>query len=120
MAKSDKPEAIMVTAKERGFYGGMIRDENSPPFLFDGPGDMPPWMAEVTGEATVEPEAVDQVDAVTPKGKGGRKAKAAEATQPDPAEPFADAPAPIDAPKGNGVKEALGVDPDWVAKPVAI
>jgi len=126
---------VMVVALERGFYKGMIRDEGSKPFPFDGPGPMPKWMAEVEADAaTAEPFAGKgdhdsdgklggslPGDASTvAKGKGKGRPKA-ETVQPEAAEPFGDAPAPADAgPKGNGMAEALGADPDWVAKPVAI
>lgn len=111
--------AANLIATERGYYGGRIIEPGEP-FTFAGDwsdeAKRPTWakLADEGDAETVEaPSAQPEAPA---KGKRGKKAETVEAPT---AEAFSDAPAPIEAAAGNGVAEALGVEPDWVApKPI--
>lgn len=114
----------LVRATAHGYFGGVVR---SPGDTFEVPDELwfdkdrrPSWAEAVKfggkgdhdGDGTVGGSV--QADAKPAKGKG----KKAETVEAPVAEPFGDAPEPGVA-KGNGVKEALGVEPDWVApKPI--
>lgn len=100
----------LVRAINTGYFGGVVRATGDvfdvPAELWDDPKRRPSW-AEAVGGGEIS--ATDEPQAKPVKGRG-RKA--------DAAEPFGDAPEPVVA-KSNGIKEALGVDPDWVApKPI--
>lgn len=126
----------LVRAINTGYFGGVVRE---PGAQFDVPDDLwadkkrrPRWAEAVKfggkgdhdGDGNVggskpaddDGEAAEESKGRT-KGKGKGKGETVEAPT---AEPFADAPAPGEAkPKGNGVEEALGTEPDWVApKPI--
>lgn len=106
---------MKVIATERGYFGGAIREMGE---RFDVPDEIwndekrrPSWAQPAKSGGKVEADEKAAPEAEKPKG---RKVKA------EPAEPFADAPEPVEVKsRGNGLKEALGVDPDWIApKPI--
>lgn len=117
----------VVRAISTGYFGGIIREPGDPAGndVFEVPDELwadkkrrPSWAAAVKFGGKDDHDGdgndsgskpADDLDAA--KAKPGRKAAKVE--------PFADAPEPVVVAKGNGVKEALGVEPDWVApKPI--
>ena len=124
----------LVRAINTGYFGGVVRE---PGAQFEVPDDLwadkkrrPRWAEAVKfggkgdhdGDGNVggsKPADDDGKPAEEPKGRTKGKGKG-ETVEAPTAEPFADAPAPGEAKgKGNGVKEALGTEPDWVApKPI--
>jgi len=115
----------LVRAISTGYFGGRVREFGD---TFDVPDDLwadkkrrPRWAEAVEfggkGDHDGDGKVGGSKPAEEPKGRKGKgKGETVEAPT---AEPFADAPEPTDAPKGNGVKEALGTEPDWVApKPI--
>ena len=108
----------LVRANVHGYFGGVVR---SPGDTFDVPDELwsdkdrrPSWAEAVNADGG---DADPVAQAVQVKGKG--RGKKAETVDVPSAEPFADAPEPVAVAKGNGVKEALGAEPDWIApKPI--
>lgn len=115
---------MRVRVLNRGYFGGEIRD---PGTKFDVPDEImadedrrPSWVEPVGSAYTADEgpgddDAAEQTDDVDepqgdpaktgkPKGRRGRKPKAAEAKGGDKP----------DEPKGNGIAEALGSPPDWL------
>lgn len=110
-----------VEATQRGYWGAQIRDTGDR-FVIDDEimsdkKRRPSWVKLVKAKAKADADAeADDAEADKP-AKGGRKVKPATAG-PVPSTPFDDAPEPVEL-KGNGVKDALPVEPDWVApKPI--
>jgi hypothetical protein len=107
----------LVRAISVGYFGGVIRE---PGDKFEVDDELwadkkrrPSWAEAVKfgdkGDHDGDGKDGGSLPADETKGKPGRKPKA---------EPFEEAPEPTVA-KGNGVKETLGVEPDWVApKPI--
>lgn len=116
----------LVRAINTGYFGGIVR---APGDTFEVPDELwadekrrPSWAEAVKFGGKGDHDGDGNVggskpaDEAKPAKGRGRKAETVEAPV---AEPFADAPEPVAVSKGNGVKEALGVEPDWVApKPI--
>lgn len=103
---------MRVTAINKGYFGGEIRDPGAvfelPDAEWDDEDRRPSWV-----------EAVDPKDdgADDDEGEDGpppaNSAKAPKAPDKVPAK-RGRKPKALDETKGNGVKEALGTDPDWL------
>lgn len=116
-----------VIATARGYFGGMLRDAGDVFSIDDeimsDEKRRPSWVkpAKFGGKGDHDNDgkvggAKPADDAEKPSGRAKGKAKGETVEK---AEPFADAPEPVAVAKGNGVKEALGTEPDWVApKPI--
>lgn len=114
---------VKVRALEKGYVGGVIREMGDAfewpegikigswvkPVAFGGKGDHDG--DGLTGGSTPAAETADAKPGKPAKPGKGKKPETVKAPE---AEPFAEAPAP-ETVQGNGVKEALGVAPDWVA-----
>ncbi|MDW9880489.1 hypothetical protein GOA90_25210 [Sinorhizobium meliloti] len=110
-----------VRALTRGYFGGIVREPGDvfsvPDDLWDDEKRRPKWCAPAAfggkGDHDGDGKPGGSVPAAeAPKrGRGRSKAETVETPETDA---FADAPAP-ETVKGNGVKEALGVAPDWIA-----
>lgn len=109
----------LVRAINTGYFGGIVR---APGDTFDVPVELwadkkrrPSWAEVVEFGGKGDHDDDGNVGGSKPtKGKG----KKSDTIEAPVAEPFADAPEP-EVVKSNGVKEALGVEPDWVApKPI--
>lgn len=100
---------VMVRASVTGYVGGEIRPSGA---VFLWPAGVPvgSWVVMASGEDMAEADVEQPVEPVKPKGK--KKGKAETVEQPD-IEPFGEAPAPTTV-QGNGIKEALGIEPDWL------
>lgn len=117
-----------VVAISKGYFGGVIREVGDKfewpdetklgswvkPAEFGGKGDHD-GDGKPGGSVASADDDKAPADEKPAKGKGKGKGKP-ETVQAAEAEPFADAPAPATSePQGNGVKEELGVEPDWIA-----
>lgn len=118
-----------VIAISKGYFGGVIREVGD---KFEWPDDMKlgSWVTSAAfggkgdhdGDGKPggsKPDDADKKPAQAKAdgdGKPGKNRKGKpETVQAAEAEPFADAPAPSTTePQGNGVAEALGIEPDWV------
>lgn len=117
----------LVRAINTGYFGGVVRE---PGAEFDVPDELwadkerrPSWAEAIKFGGKGDHDGDGNVGGAKPaeEAKGRAKGKGkGETVEAPTAEPFADAPEPGEAkPKGNGVKEALGTDPDWIApKPI--
>lgn len=115
----------LVRAINTGYFGGIVR---APGDTFEVPAELwadekrrPSWAAAVEFGGKGDHDGDGHVGGSKPANepKGRTKGKRGETVEAPTAEPFADAPEPVVVPKGNGVKEALGTEPDWVApKPI--
>ncbi len=102
---------VKVKAQSRGYVGGILREHGE---VFEWPDGhkLGSWV-EPIGSASEQPsESGKQDDGGKGKAKAEGKGKA-KAVASANAAPFADAPEP-EVIKGNGVKEVLGVAPDWM------
>lgn len=101
-----------VVARDRGYFGGVVREVGD---KFDVPDEL--WNDEKRRPSWAAPVAFGGKGDHDGDGKIGG-AKPAEGAPVEP-EVFGDAPEPVTVGKGNGVKEALGTEPDWIApKPI--
>lgn len=100
-----------VVATQRGYFGGVVREIGDrfaiPDDLMADDKRRPSWIAPAAFGGKGDHDNDGKIGGAKPAK--GKRVKADEAV-----EPFADAPEPIEA-KGNGVKETLGIEPDWIA-----
>lgn len=116
-----------VKALDIGYFGGIVRAVGD---VFEVPDELwadkkrrPSWAEAVKfgGKGDHDDDGnvggakpVDEEEQ-RPKRRGRPRAETVDAPT---AEPFTDAPEPGEA-RGNGIKDALGIEPDWVApKPI--
>ncbi|MDX0262432.1 hypothetical protein GOC60_14710 [Sinorhizobium meliloti] len=107
-----------VRALMKGYVGGVLREHGE---VFEWPegNKVGSWVEPVAfggkgdhdGDGLTGGSAPSDDGEKPKRGRGRAKAETVEAPE---GEAFADAPAP-ETVKGNGVKEALGVAPDWIA-----
>lgn len=113
---------VNVVATEKGYFGGELRDAgtrfNVPDEIWNDKKRRPKWATASKdpfggkGDHDGDGEPGGSLPGEKATAKGKHKGKA-ETVKAQTVKPFDDAPEPETA-KGNGVKEALGTDPDWL------
>lgn len=107
-----------VIATQRGFYGNVLREVGDrfeiEDEIMSDPKRRPSWVAPAKFGGKGDHDGDGKPGGSKPETAAEKKAREKAERSAAKAEPFADAPEPIEV-RGNGVKEALPVEPDWVA-----